>query len=66
MEPPAEPSQRPTVTVEQEREASTAPAAKTYTVKKGDTGWPLRSHSMVTPSTVGGSMTLPLCWIISS
>ena len=36
---PAEPSQLPTVTVEQEREASTAPAAKTYTVKKGDTLW---------------------------
>ena len=28
-----------TATVEQEREASTAPAAKTYTVKKGDTLW---------------------------
>ena len=39
VEPPAEPSQPPTVTVEQEREASTAPAAKTYTVKKGDSLW---------------------------
>ncbi|MDE6261597.1 MAG: LysM peptidoglycan-binding domain-containing protein [Oscillospiraceae bacterium] len=28
-----------TVTVEQERDASTAPTAKTYTVKKGDTLW---------------------------
>lgn len=39
VEPPAEPSQPPTVTVEQEREASTAPAAKTYTVQKGDSLW---------------------------
>ena len=39
VEPPAEPSQPPTVTVEKEREASTAPAAKTYTVKKGDSLW---------------------------
>lgn len=39
VEPAAEPSQPPTVTVEQEREASTAPAAKTYTVKKGDSLW---------------------------
>ena len=28
-----------TVTVEKERDASTAPSAKTYTVKKGDTLW---------------------------
>ena len=39
VEPPAEPSQPSTVTVKQEREASTAPAAKTYTVKKGDSLW---------------------------
>lgn len=39
VEQPAEPSQPPTVTVEQEREASTAPAAKTYTVQKGDSLW---------------------------
>ena len=39
VEPPAEPSQPLTVTVEQEREASTAPTAKTYTVKKGDSLW---------------------------
>ena len=39
VEQPAEPSQPPTVTVEQERDASTAPAAKTYTVQKGDSLW---------------------------
>lgn len=39
VEQPAEPSQPPTVTVEKEREASTAPTAKTYTVKKGDSLW---------------------------
>ena len=39
VEPPAEPSQPPTVTVEQERDASTAPTAKTYTVKAGDSLW---------------------------
>lgn len=39
VEQPAAPSQPATVTVEQEREASTAPAAKTYTVKKGDSLW---------------------------
>ena len=39
VEQPAEPSQPPTVTVEKERDASTAPAAKTYTVKKGDSLW---------------------------
>ena len=33
-----------TVTVEQEREASTAPAAKTYTVKKGDTLWAIAAR----------------------
>ena len=32
-------SQLPTVTVDKERDASTAPAAKTYTVKKGDSLW---------------------------
>ena len=39
VEPPAEPSQPPTVTVEKERDASTAPTAKTYTVKAGDSLW---------------------------
>lgn len=39
VEQPAAPSQPAAVTVEQEREASTAPAAKTYTVKKGDSLW---------------------------
>lgn len=38
-QPPADTSQPPTVTVEQERDTSTAPAAKTYTVKKGDSLW---------------------------
>lgn len=38
-QPAADASQLPTVTVEQERDASTAPAAKTYTVKKGDSLW---------------------------
>lgn len=33
------PSQPQTVAVEKERDASTAPQAKTYTVKKGDTLW---------------------------
>lgn len=33
------PSGEQTVTVEQERDASTAPTTKTYTVKKGDTLW---------------------------
>lgn len=39
VEQPAESSQPPTVTVEKERDASTAPTAKTYTVQKGDTLW---------------------------
>ena len=39
VEQPAASGQPPTVTVEQERDASTAPAAKTYTVKKGDSLW---------------------------
>lgn len=38
-QPAADTGQPPTVTVEQERDASTAPAAKTYTVKKGDSLW---------------------------
>lgn len=38
-QPAADTSQPPTVTVEQERDASTAPTAKTYTVKKGDSLW---------------------------
>lgn len=38
-QPAADTGQPPTVTVEKERDASTAPAAKTYTVKKGDSLW---------------------------
>ncbi len=36
---PAGAGQPPTVTVKKERDASTAPAAKTYTVQKGDSLW---------------------------
>ena len=36
---PAESGQAATVTVEKERDASTAPTAKTYTVKAGDSLW---------------------------
>lgn len=39
VEQPAESGQAVTVTVEKERDASTAPTAKTYTVKKGDCLW---------------------------
>ena len=39
MEQPAESGQAATVTVEKERDASTAPTAKTYTVKAGDSLW---------------------------
>lgn len=39
VEQPAESGQAATVTVEKERDAGTAPAAKTYTVKKGDSLW---------------------------
>ena len=39
VEQPAESGQAATVTVEQERDASTAPTAKTYTVKTGDSLW---------------------------
>lgn len=39
VEKPTETSAPPAVTVTTEREASTAPAAKTYTVKSGDTLW---------------------------
>jgi len=39
VEQPAESGKPPTVTVEKERDASTAPTAKTYTVKKGDCLW---------------------------
>lgn len=41
VEPPAENTQAQTVSVEKERDASTAPTAKTYTVKAGDTLWAL-------------------------
>ena len=39
VEQPAESGQAATVTVEKERDASTAPTAKTYTVKAGDSLW---------------------------
>lgn len=38
-QPAADTGQPLTVTMEQERDAGTAPAAKAYTVKKGDTLW---------------------------
>ena len=38
-EQPSTDTGKQTVTVEKERDASTAPSAKTYTVKKGDTLW---------------------------
>lgn len=41
IEEPAEDTQVQTVSVEKERDASTAPTAKTYTVKAGDTLWAL-------------------------
>ena len=41
VEQPAENTQMQTVSVEKERDASTAPTAKTYTVKAGDTLWAL-------------------------
>ena len=41
VEQPAAESEQPTVTVEKERDTSTAPTAKTHTVKKGDTLWAL-------------------------
>lgn len=41
VEQPAENTQVQTVSVEKERDASTAPTAKTYTVKAGDTLWAL-------------------------
>lgn len=41
VEQPAESIQVQTVSVEKERDASTAPTAKTYTVKAGDTLWAL-------------------------
>lgn len=44
VEQPAEPGQAATVTVEKERDASTAPAAKTYTVKAGDTLWAIAAR----------------------
>lgn len=43
VEQPAESTQVQTVSVEKERDASTAPTAKTYTVKAGDTLWALAS-----------------------
>ena len=39
VEPPAESGQAAIVRVEKERDASTAPSARTYTVQKGDTLW---------------------------
>ena len=39
VEQPSTDTGKQTVTVEKERDASTAPSAKTYTVKKGDTLW---------------------------
>lgn len=41
VEQPAENTQVQTVSVEKERDASTAPTVKTYTVKAGDTLWAL-------------------------
>lgn len=41
VEQPTENTQVQTVSVEKERDASTAPTAKTYTVKAGDTLWAL-------------------------
>lgn len=41
VEQPAENTQVQTVSVEKERDTSTAPTAKTYTVKAGDTLWAL-------------------------
>ena len=41
VEQPAEGAQVQTVSVEKERDASTAPTAKSYTVKAGDTLWAL-------------------------
>lgn len=41
VEQPAENTQVQTVSVKKERDASTAPTAKTYTVKAGDTLWAL-------------------------
>lgn len=41
VEQPVEGTQVQTVSVEKERDASTAPTAKTYTVKAGDTLWAL-------------------------
>lgn len=41
VEQPAENTQVQTVSVEKERDAGTAPTAKTYTVKAGDTLWAL-------------------------
>lgn len=44
VEDPAENGQTQTVTVETERDASTAPTAKTCTVKSGDTLWALAAR----------------------
>lgn len=43
VEEPKQPEAKPTVTVKQEREASTAPKATTYTVKAGDSLWAIAS-----------------------
>lgn len=43
VEQPAAKEEKATVSVTKERDASTAPTAKTYTVKKGDTLWAIAS-----------------------
>ena len=43
VEKPAAKEKKATVSVKKERDASTAPKAKTYTVKKGDTLWAIAS-----------------------
>lgn len=44
VEQPTDPNQPATATVEQERDTSTAPTAKTYTVKKGDSLWAIAAR----------------------
>lgn len=43
VEKPAAKKKKATVSVKKERDASTAPKTKTYTVKKGDTLWAIAS-----------------------